>query len=183
MGDAETGAKPENGAGGLGQRGTLDTPVVRRRCWGWAGQAQGAPAEEYGRRLGDRRALVARLSGVDARMGVVRLVLAGAAAGAGLVVVPGAGRRGGRLHGGCCSCPLRRLCRRLLLHAQVVRCRGLARRAVAVYEAGLARVEDRWASVGSAGLDQTHADQKRSERTGSHDAFALQTEPRGAYRG
>jgi hypothetical protein len=70
-----------------------------------------------------------------------------------------------------------------VFHARVVRRRGLARRGVAVYEAGLARVEDRWASAGSAGPGRAQADLKGSERADLGYASAFQAEPRGAFEG
>jgi hypothetical protein len=164
-------------AGGLGQLGTVNTPGVDGAV-GHGRGVQASPAEEYGRRLGERRALAARLSGVDARMGVVRLVLVGVLLGLGWWWLRG-GAQGRPFAWWVLLLPVAAFVPAAVFHARVVRRRGLAWRGISVYEAGLARVEDRWASV--AGFEKPHADQKRPERAGA--VSALQTEARGAFEG
>jgi hypothetical protein len=103
------------------------------------------PAAEYQSRLGLRRATHAHLTGVDARMAYARLAafLLGAAilalaafsdVSAWWAVVPAAA-----------------FVVLVQRHDRILRAREAAARAVAFYERGLARLEDRWAGTGEPG--------------------------------
>jgi hypothetical protein len=111
--------------------------------------AQAAPADEYRRRLLERQASVFRFSHVDARMGAVRLVLAVVLLGLGWWWFR-AGSHARPFPWEVLLLPLVAFVPAVVFHAQVLRRRAGARIAAAVYEAGLARVEDRWAGAGQS---------------------------------
>jgi hypothetical protein len=154
----------------LGLHGTQETTAAEAASNGTAADLS-APSAEYRRRLAERQALVAQLSGKDAQMGVVRLMLAVVLLGLAWWWF-GSGGHARPFSWGVMLLPVAAFVPAAVFHAQVVRRRGLARRAASVYEAGLARVEDRWAS-GDLGTGAAT----------SRTAALLQTEPRGAFEG
>ena len=103
------------------------------------------PAAEYRRRLAAREALVAQLSRKDASVGAVRLILVLAA----LALLAWWHHTHAipwwpALLPVACFVPV------AAWHARLLHRRTLAQRGVAFYQAGLARVEDRWAGSGQA---------------------------------
>ncbi len=104
------------------------------------------PAEEYGRRRRDREARVASFDKIHIRLGNFRLVLAVAA-----VVLAWAAFHSHYLSGLWLIVPFVLFAGIAVYHSRVLRDRELARRAVTVYERGLARIEDRWAGTGETG--------------------------------
>ena len=108
--------------------------------------ASNGPAEEYRRRSAARELEVRRLERLHIRLGNVRLLLATVAAAMAWwafrshwispwwLAVPVAGFAVVRVY-----------------HSRVLRARRCALRAVAVYQRGLARIEDRWMDGGSLG--------------------------------
>ncbi len=152
-------------AGDLNQLGSSETSADRV-----------APADEYRRRLAERQALVAQLSRTDAQMGVVRLVLAVALLGLCWGWF-GSGGHARPFSWWVLLLPVAAFVPAAVFHAGVMRRRGLARRAASVYEAGLARVEDRWApGAVNPGVAGTGTATSRA-------ATLLQTEPRGTFQG
>lgn len=108
-------------------------------------RAMSAPLAEYGRRLAVHRAEDQRLSRSDARLSYARLAVFAAgvvilvitvrgAASPALVIIP-ALIFGVLLH----------------LHDRVWRARITTQRAIAYYERGVARIEERWAGTGESG--------------------------------
>jgi len=104
-------------------------------------------AAEYGRRLADRRARAAHLAASERRIGTWRLLavvglLAGAFAVYGWQVLPA----------WTLAPPALAFAALVAWHARVIPARRAADRAVAYYAGGVARLEDRWAGDGRAGL-------------------------------
>jgi hypothetical protein len=104
-----------------------------------------APGDEYRSRLADRRALHDTLNALDARFSAVRLAtfgLALALAVAGWI---------GALPWGWLAAPAFAFGVLVQRHDRVIRRRDAAARAIAFYERGLARIEDRWMGGGEPG--------------------------------
>lgn len=106
------------------------------------------PREVYRRRLEARRAELSAQRRIDARLSLLRLLvfLGGAA-----LVWPVAMTRS--LEWTWMILPVAAFAAVAWAHDRVIRARTAARRAVAFYEAGLARLEDRWAGAGVKGLE------------------------------
>jgi hypothetical protein len=104
------------------------------------------PAEEYGRRLNDRAARVARYERIHIRLGNLRLGLAAL-----MVAVAWASFRAHYFSPWWMAAPLAAFGGIAVWHSRILRARGLAQLAVAFYERGLARIEDRWAGSGETG--------------------------------
>lgn len=98
------------------------------------------------RRLETRRAAVAREDRHDARIAMARLAIFGAVVAIGWLAF-GAHR----LHAGWLAVPAVAFVALAVHHDRVIRARARARRAVAFWEAALARVEERWAGGGNPG--------------------------------
>jgi hypothetical protein len=107
--------------------------------------AVGARAE-YSRRLAARRARAGRLAAAERRIGNWRLVvfLAG-------VLVAGLTLGIGAASADWLALPIAAFTGLVVAHARVIPARGRADRAVAFYERGLRRLEDRWAGRGETG--------------------------------
>ena len=103
------------------------------------------PADEYRARLSARRATHARLSRIDAQLSYVRLATFVVA----VVLIAAAWR--GWLSPWWCALPAVVFIGLVVKHDAVVRARDAASRAIAFYERGLARIEDRWAGGGETG--------------------------------
>jgi hypothetical protein len=111
-------------------------------------------AEEYARRLRSRQSRVAEYEKVHIRLGNVRLALALAAVVMGWAAL---GRHALSLW--WLLAPAAIFFAVAVYHSRVLRLRDLAQRAVSFYENGLARIEDRWSSIGETGerfLDPHH---------------------------
>jgi hypothetical protein len=104
-----------------------------------------APGDEYRSRLADRRALHATLNAQDARLSAARLITFGAA-----VVLAIAGWMG-MVSWWWLAAPGLAFCVLIQRHDRVIRQRDAAARAIAFYERGLARIEDRWMGGGEPG--------------------------------
>jgi hypothetical protein len=104
-----------------------------------------APADEYRARLSARRDTHARLSRIDAQLSHGRLATFVVA-----IVLIGAAWRGW-LPAWWCALPLVTFVWLIVKHDAIVRARDVAARAIAFYERGLARIEDRWAGGGETG--------------------------------
>jgi hypothetical protein len=113
-----------------------------------------SPAEEYGRRLNERRQRVAHYDKIHIQMGNLRLVLAIAT----LALVWLAWGRHQPLLWWAAAAPILIFIGIAAYHSRVLRARDLAQRAVAFYQNGLARIEDRWAGMGETGerFDSPH---------------------------
>ncbi|HET9098779.1 MAG TPA: mismatch repair protein [Acidobacteriaceae bacterium] len=104
------------------------------------------PAEEYRRRSAAREADVRRLERLHIRLGNSRLLLATVA-----VVMAWWAFRSHWISPWWLAAPVVAFAVVAAYHARVLRARRCALRAVAVYERGLARIEDRWMDGGSRG--------------------------------
>jgi MutS domain V len=104
------------------------------------------PSEEYGQRLSDRAARVARYEKIHIRLGNVRLGLAAL-----MVAVAWASLRAHYFSPWWIAAPLAAFVGIGSWHSRILRAREVAQRAVAFYERGLARIEDRWAGAGETG--------------------------------
>ena len=104
-----------------------------------------APADEYRARLSARRATHARLSRIDERLSGARLAVF--AIGVLLIVVAWRGW----VAPWWIVLPLVTFVLLVVRHDGIVRTRDAAARAIAFYERGLARIEDRWAGGGEGG--------------------------------
>ncbi|HZI93096.1 MAG TPA: DNA mismatch repair protein MutS [Patescibacteria group bacterium] len=112
------------------------------------------PRAEYTRRLDDRRAAAARQARLDLRMSNARLAVIVAAA---LVAWLAWGAE--VLSAWWLVAPMLGFVLLVVAHERVVRARRRCERAVAFYERGLARLDDRWAGQGTSGerfLDEEH---------------------------
>ncbi len=112
------------------------------------------PRESYRRRLEARRADLSALQRTDARLSIVRLSIFLSAALLGWVVVVRS-----TVAWPWMLLPAGVFAAVAWAHDRVIRRRVAARRAVAFYEAGLARLDDRWSGTGTAGerfLDPAH---------------------------
>jgi MutS domain V len=104
------------------------------------------PSEEYLQRRGSRQARVARWEQIHIRLGNFRLLLAVSA-----VIVLWASLRAHYLSPWWVAAPIAGFGGIAFWHSRVLRNLELARRAVAFYERGLARIQDRWAGTGETG--------------------------------
>jgi hypothetical protein len=104
-----------------------------------------APADEYRARLSARRATHARLARVDERLSYARLVVFAMA----ILLIVAAWR--GWVAPWWTALPLVSFVVLIVKHDAVVRARDAAARAIAFYDRGLARIEDRWAGGGENG--------------------------------
>ena len=104
-----------------------------------------APADEYRARLSARRAAHAMLTRSDERFSYARLAVFAAAA-----VILFAAWRGG-LPAWWIALPGAAFLMLVVRHDRVIRARDAAARAIALYERGLSRIEDRWAGGGEQG--------------------------------
>jgi hypothetical protein len=112
-----------------------------------------SPAEEYGARLEARSIEHERLLQLDARLSYARLAVFAAAA----MLAWLAWR--GLMHPGWLALPFGIFAVLINRHDRVIRARDAAARAVAFYERGLARLEDRWMGGGEPGdrfVDDEH---------------------------
>jgi hypothetical protein len=111
------------------------------------------PSEEYVQRQTDRQSRVAHYETVHIRLGHVRLLLAVLA-----VMLAWAAFRAHYVSAWWLAAPVAAFVGVGSYHSQILRSRELAERAVAFYERGLARVEDRWAGPGETGerFDNAH---------------------------
>jgi hypothetical protein len=104
------------------------------------------PGEEYGQRRSARESRVAGLDKIHIRLGNVRLGLAALG-----VILAWLSLRSHLLAAWWLSAPVIAFAGIAFWHSRVLRARELAQRAVAFYERGLARIEDRWAGNGENG--------------------------------
>lgn len=104
------------------------------------------PAEEYRRRSAAREAEARRLERLHIRFGNVRLLLAVVA-----VVMAWVALRSHWFSPWWLAAPVAIFVVVMVAHSRVLRMRRRALRAVAVYQRGLARTEDRWMDGGRAG--------------------------------
>jgi hypothetical protein len=102
--------------------------------------------EEYKQRLKDRESRVARHEQIHIRLGYVRLSLALVAA-----VIGWESFWRHRLTPWWMVAPLILFVFIAAYHSRILRARDLAKRAIAFYHNGLARIEDRWAGTGQTG--------------------------------
>jgi hypothetical protein len=104
------------------------------------------PAEEYRRRSAAREAEARRLQRLHIRFGNLRLLLATIA-----VVMGWWGFRSHWISPWWLTMPVAVFVAVMMFHSRVLRARQRALRAVAAYQRGLARMEDRWMGSGSRG--------------------------------
>ena len=104
------------------------------------------PAEEYAERRRARESQVARLEEIHIRLGNIRLFLAGSA-----VILGWLSLRSHLLSLWWLLAPFAAFVAIASWHSRILRSRELKQRAVAFYERGLARIEDRWAGTGETG--------------------------------
>jgi hypothetical protein len=104
------------------------------------------PSEEYVRRRTDRQSRVAHCERIHIRLGNFRLVLFLIA-----VILAWASLRTHSLSPWWLTAPVVAFAGIAVWHSRVLRARELAERAVAFYERGLARMEDRWEGSGETG--------------------------------
>src|SRR4051812_8049868 len=106
------------------------------------------PYVEYGQRLDARRAEAARLSRLDRNIGNARLLTFLLGAGIGWFAV-----RPGLLSTWWLFLPVIVFIGLVFFHERIRRIARLARRGVAFYERGIARLEDGWSGQGTPGTD------------------------------
>ena len=104
-----------------------------------------SPADEYRRRLDQRRVAHAALDRLDARLAYGRLLAFGGIA----LVLVAMWLQG--TPGWLVAVPIVAFGILVHRHDRVIRARDAAARAIAFYERGLARIEDRWAGTGEPG--------------------------------
>jgi hypothetical protein len=111
------------------------------------------PSEEYVRRRNERVTSVAHYEKIHIRLGNVRLALAVVA-----VFMAWGALRAHSLSVRWLSAPVAAFVVVASYHSRILRARELVERAVAFYEKGLARIEDRWAGSGETGgrFDDPH---------------------------
>jgi hypothetical protein len=110
------------------------------------------PAREYQERLRARQGTYATLDQRDARVSYARLAMFAL----GAVAAIGAAR--GTLAPWWIAAPLAAFVALVVKHDRVIRARDAMGRAIAYYERGLARIEDRWAGGGQGGERFQHAE-------------------------
>ena len=108
--------------------------------------ASSEPAQEYRRRVAAREVEARRLERLHIRYGNVRLLLAIVT-----VVMAWWAFRSHWISPWWLAVPVAAFAVVMVVHARVLRARRRALRAVAVYQRGLARIEDRWMDGGSLG--------------------------------
>src|SRR5258705_9772179 len=104
-----------------------------------------APADEYRARLSARRDTHARLSRIDEQFSYARLAVFAAV----VLLIVGAWR--GWVAPWWIALPVVGFVALIVKHDAVIRRRDAAARAIAFYDRGLARIEDRWAGGGEPG--------------------------------
>lgn len=104
------------------------------------------PAEEYAQRRSVRESRVAQFDKIHIRLGNTRLLLAFS-----VIALVWASLRAHFLSAWWIALPVVAFAGIAFWHSRILRSRELAQRAVAFYERGLARVEDRWAGSGETG--------------------------------
>ncbi len=128
------------------------------------------PAEEYRRRLGQRRDALASLTRTDLLISRLRLAIFAVA----VLVVVLAWR--GNLAPLWLFAPVAAFLAIAVRHDRVLRGMRAAERAIAFYERGLARIEDRWADAGGTGerfADDQHLYARDLDLFGSGSLFQL----------
>jgi hypothetical protein len=128
------------------------------------------PTIEYQQRLRARQAAFAGLSQQDARMSYARVLVFGA----GLAAAYFAAR--GVLSPWWIAAPLAGFVVLIVIHDRVIRARNAMSQAIAFYERGLARIEDRWAGGGDGGerfQDPEHPYAQDLDLFGSASLFEL----------
>ena len=133
--------------------------------------ASSEPAEEYRRRVAAREAETRRLGRLHIRFGNVRLLLATIA-----VVMAWWAFRSHWISPWWLGVPVAVFAVVAVYNARVLRARRRALRAVAVYQRGLARIEDRWIDGGSTGerfLNAQHLYAADLDLFGPASLFAL----------
>jgi MutS domain V len=103
-------------------------------------------AEEYKHRLKDRESRVAHHQSIHIRLGNIRLVLILIAA-----VIAWESLKRHAISPWWLVLPVTAFVAVAAFHSRVLRARDLAQRAVAFYQSGLARIEDRWQGKGQTG--------------------------------
>ena len=103
-------------------------------------------ADEYGRRAKDRASRVLHFENIHIQLGNVRLLLAIA-----VVVLAWLSFHSHVLSPWWIAAPIVAFGVIAFWHSRILRSRDLAQRAVAFYDRGLARIEDRWAGSGETG--------------------------------
>jgi hypothetical protein len=104
------------------------------------------PSEDYVQRRSAREARVVSFEKIHVRLGNVSLILAGIT-----LVLAWAAFRSNLISRWWLAAPALAFGCVAVWHSRVLRSRDLARRAVAFYERGLARIQDRWAGTGESG--------------------------------
>jgi len=104
------------------------------------------PADEYAQRRSVRNSGVAELEKTHIRLGNTRLLLT-----VSVIVLVWASVRAHFLSAWWIAAPVAAFAGISFWHSRILRSRELAQRAVAFYERGLARIEDRWAGIGETG--------------------------------
>lgn len=104
-----------------------------------------APADEYHARLSARRSAHARLTRTDEQLSFVRLAIFT------IAVLMAVGMWRGLLAPWWMALPVIAFVAVAIKHNSIVQSRDSAARAIAFYERGLARIEDRWAGGGDPG--------------------------------
>jgi hypothetical protein len=112
-----------------------------------------SPFEEYVQRLKARESRVVEYEKIHVRLGNVRLILALIA-----VIVAWAAFKRHTLSPYWLTLPAAAFIAVAAYHSRILRARDLAQRASAFYRNGLARIEDRWESIGETGerFDDPH---------------------------
>ncbi len=108
--------------------------------------ASSAASVEYSRRLNQRRAQAAQLQRRHLWLGNIRIAVF-----LGIVVLSWITGKNGSPSVYWLLAPIILFIALVIAHRRVVRAMTMAKRAVAVYERGLARMEDRWAGSGETG--------------------------------
>jgi len=108
--------------------------------------ASSAASVEYSRRLNQRQAQVAQLQRKHLWLGNIRIAVF-----VGIVVLSWITGKNGSPSVYWLLAPIILFIGLVIAHRRVVRTMTMAKRAVAVYERGLARMEDRWAGTGETG--------------------------------
>lgn len=134
------------------------------------------PAEEYKERRGVRDARVADLEKIHIRLGNVRLLLAVAT-----VVLMWMSLHRHSLSPLWIAAPIAVFGGVAVWHSRVLRSQELAKRAVAFYDRGLSRIEDRWSGTGESGerfADPHHVYSADLDLFGDSSLFQLMSSAR-----
>jgi hypothetical protein len=130
-----------------------------------------AARDAYTTRLSHHRAEVDRLDGVDRRMAAARLLDAGL-----IVLVAWWAFGAGWLSGWWIIVPIAAFGALVVVHNRALQQRTAATRAIAFYERGLARLDERWSGTGASGdrfIDETHLYARDLDLFGSGSLFEL----------